>query len=158
VRRAAEEDVLRDREGGRGLGLLRDEGDETRESAAAEVPHVLFADAHVTLERHQAGESAERGRLPGAVRPDQRRPAAGRGPQREPAHRGDWAEPDPEVARLDHLIDLDERRTTAKNGAPRKAVITPIDSSAGDCTVRARTSARTRKPAPARSDRGMTAR
>ena len=39
------------------------------------------------------------------------------------------------------------RRTIAKNGAPKNAVTTPIGSSAGDSTVRAMTSAKTRKPA-----------
>ena len=38
--------------------------------------------------------------------------------------------------------------TIAKNGAPQKAVTTPIGSSGGETTVRATTSARTRKPPP----------
>ena len=48
------------------------------------------------------------------------------------------------------------RRTTAKNGAPKKAVTTPIGSSAGDITVRAITSARTRNPAPIMSESGRS--
>src|SRR5208283_2064150 len=46
------------------------------------------------------------------------------------------------------------RRTIAKNGAPKNAVTTPSGSSAGDSTVRATTSASTRKAAPASSDSG----
>ena len=44
-------------------------------------------------------------------------------------------------------IRLEVRRTTAKNGAPKNAVTTPIGSSPGESAVRAITSANTRKPA-----------
>ena len=50
------------------------------------------------------------------------------------------------------------RRTRAKNGAPKNAVTTPMGSSAGAATVRARTSARTRNAAPKQSESGRTIR
>ena len=50
------------------------------------------------------------------------------------------------------------RRTTAKKGAPRNAVTTPIGSCAGATTVRATRSMRTRKPAPNASESGRTTR
>ena len=46
------------------------------------------------------------------------------------------------------------RSTSAKNGAPKNAVTTPIGSSPGEITVRAITSASTRNPAPAISESG----
>src|SRR5205823_3539283 len=60
------------------------------------------------------------------------------------------AERDGEIVKSEgrHARLLLVRSTTAKNGAPKKAVTTPIGSSAGDITVRASTSAKTRKPAP----------
>ena len=53
-----------------------------------------------------------------------------------------------------HVKLLLVRSTTAKNGAPKNAVTTPIGTSAGAISVRARTSARTRKPAPTRIESG----
>jgi len=54
----------------------------------------------------------------------------------------------------DEAILREVLSTTAKNGAPKNAVTTPIGSSAGDSAVRAITSARTRKPAPKSTDSG----
>ena len=158
MRRAAEQDVLGDGQLRRRLGLLRDEGDEARERSAPEPADILLLDANLAVERDEPGEGAERGRLPGAVRADERRPSARLRPQRKTAHRRNRPEAHPEVARLDHRMLRDVRRTTAKNGAPKNAVTTPIGSSAGERSVRASTSASTRKPAPARSESGINAR
>src|SRR5262249_47537199 len=132
--------------------------DEPRDGATPEPACVVAADQHLALVGGETGERAQRRRLPRPVRPDQRRPASGLRAEREPAHGRDPPEAPPEIASPDHRPDLEVRRTTAKNGAPRKAVTTPIGSSAGERTVRATTSARTRKPAPASSESGMTAR
>ena len=57
-----------------------------------------------------------------------------------------------------HVNPLLVRSRIAKNGAPKNAVTTPIGSSAGDISVRASTSASTRKPPPKSSDSGSTIR
>src|SRR6185312_6115271 len=158
VRRAPEEDVLRDRQRRRRLGLLRDEGHEPRDGAPPEPARVPSLDQHLALVGGEARERPQRRGLPRAVGPDQRGPTSTVRTQREPAHGRDGPEPHPEVAGLDHRAAREVRRTIAKNGAPRNAVMTPIGSSAGERTVRATTSARTRKPAPASSESGMTAR
>ncbi len=51
-----------------------------------------------------------------------------------------------------------ERRIQMNTGEPTSAVTTPMGSSPGDTAVRARVSARTRKPAPISSDSGSTRR
>src|SRR5262249_23502238 len=150
--------VLRDRQRRRCLGLLRDEGDEPGDGTAAETASVPSVEQHLPLVPGEAGERAQGRSLPGAVRADEGRPAAALGPERELPHGGDGPEAHPQVACLDHAAPFDVRRTTAKNGAPQNAVTTPIGSSAGESSVRASTSARTRKPAPATSERGTTAR
>src|SRR5579859_3481988 len=53
------------------------------------------------------------------------------------------------------VVDL---RIQTNTGEPTSAVTTPMGSSAGETTVRARVSARTRKPAPDSSDSGSTRR
>ena len=59
----------------------------------------------------------------------------------------------------DHDAILREvRSTTAKNGAPKNAVTTPIGSSAGESAVRAITSASTRNPAPTSTESGSSSR
>ena len=158
MRRAAEEDVFRNGQRRRRLGLLRDEGDEPGDGAAPEATRVPSVQQHLALVMGEAGECAQRRRLPGTVRSDQRRPAARLRAKGEAPHGRDRPEPHPEVPRLDHLAPRAVRRTTAKNGAPRKAVTTPIGSSDGESTVRATTSASTRNPAPATSESGKTAR
>ena len=62
-------------------------------------------------------------------------------------------------ARAGHVSTrLVTRSTATKNGAPTKAVTTPMGSSAGASTVRAIRSARTRKAAPPISESGSTIR
>src|SRR5581483_4942484 len=131
---------------------LRHECDQPRELAAAEGADVATVDARVALERQEAAQRAQHARLPGAIRADEHHPLVGLDLEREAADRFRLPEPDAEIAQLDHRIVLAERRTTAKNGAPKNAVTTPIGSSSGDTTVRASTSARTRKPAPTTSE------
>src|SRR5205807_8008650 len=158
VRRAPEEHVLADGQLRRRLRVLRDERDHPCELPPAEPAHVAAVEPRVAGERKQPAERAEHARLPGAVRADQHHPLLGGDVEREVAHRLGAVEADAEISELDHRIDLAVRRTTAKNGAPKNAVTTPIGSSPGDTTVRARTSASTRNPAPTTSDRGTTAR
>ena len=147
-----------DRQLGRRLRLLRDEGHEPRELAPREPAGVAAAEHDLAVVRDEPGERAQRRRLPGPVRADQRDPAALLGLERQAGDRLHAAEADADVAQLDHRIVLAVRRTTAKNGAPKNAVTTPIGSSAGESTVRASTSASTRKPAPTTSESGTTAR
>src|SRR5205085_801711 len=99
----------------------------------------------------EADDRAQGRRLPRAVRTDQRQPLARRDLERHAVECACRAELDRDVAQLDHRV---LRRTRAKNGAPKKAVITPIGSSCGESTVRASTSVRARKPAPAKSESG----
>ena len=53
-----------------------------------------------------------------------------------------------QVFDFDHLRTLFARSTNKRNGAPTKAVMTPIGNSAGDSKVRAPRSARTKNAAP----------
>src|SRR5581483_4968782 len=158
VRRAAEQDVLGDGEPGRRLRDLRHERDEPGNRTARHRPEVASLEQDLALVVDEPGERAQRSRLACAVRPDQCEPLAGLDCEGDPPQRVRLAEPNGNVAELDHLRPLDVRRTTAKNGAPKNAVITPIGSSCGERTVRAITSVRTRKPAPTTSDSGTTAR
>ena len=158
MRRAPEEHVLADGQLRRRLRVLRDERDHPCELAPPECANLAAVDQRVAGERQQPAERAEHTRLPGAVRADQHHPLLGGDVEREIAHCLGAVETDAEIAELDHLIDLAVRRTTAKNGAPKNAVTTPIGNSPGDTTVRARTSASTRNPAPTTSDSGTTAR
>ena len=123
--------------------------------------HVVAADLDGALPRDEPGDRPEQRALPGAVRADDRYPL----PRLDRA--ADAVE-DPGPAELDRQLSQRQRRhgptlllvrsTTAKNGAPKKAVTTPIGSSAGDTTVRASTSQRTRNPPPTSSDSGTTMR
>ncbi len=158
MRRPAEEHVLRHGELGRGDRVLRHERDEARERAPAERADVSAVDRRLAVEGEQAAECTQDARLACAVRADEHHPLVGGDLERHAAHGYGAVEPDREVAELDHRIVRAERRTTAKNGAPKNAVTTPIGSSAGETMVRASTSARTRKPAPTTSDSGTTAR
>src|SRR4029078_4412502 len=158
VRCASEEDVLRDRQRRRRLGVLLDEGHEPPDRATTEGGRGPSVTQRLALVGGEARERAQRRGLPRAVRPDQRGPASTLRTQREPAHGRDRPEPHPQVTRLDHRAVLELRRTIAKNGAPRNAVTTPMGSSAGERIVRATTSAKTRNPAPASNESGTTAR
>src|SRR3546814_9062749 len=69
------------------------------------------------------------------------------------------AERDRHAVAADHAvapIRRAERSTSTKNGAPKKAVTTPMGISAGEEMVRARRSARHRKAPPKREDRKST--
>ena len=158
VRGPAEQHVLGDRELRRRGGVLRNERDEPGELAATERPNVPSVDTRGAVERQEAAERAQHARLARPVRPDEHDPLVVRDLEREVADSLGATEPHGEIAELDHRIVLAERRTTAKNGAPKKAVTTPIGNSAGETMVRASTSASTRKPAPTTNDSGTTAR
>src|SRR5207249_1828457 len=100
-------------------------------------------------------------RLSCSVRPDQRHPFAVLDTERDAVDDVPACELDGDARegeRAQAAILRDVRRTTAKNGAPKKAVTTPIGSSAGDSAVRAITSARTRNPAPTRTESGNSSR
>ena len=120
-----------------------------------------MVDADGAAVRQQAGHGAQQRGLARAVRPDQGQPAA-------VGHRGVHPVQDPDPVQFHgELVDTDrahvrtaavERRIQTNTGEPTSAVTTPMGSSAGDTTVRARVSARTRNPPPASSDSGSTRR
>src|SRR5439155_1639264 len=114
--------------------------------------NVEAVDRDLAAVREEPAQGAQRGRLPGAVRTDQRHPLAALDREREIFQGVCRAEPDGDAAQLDHRRVLDERSTMAKNGAPKNAVMTPIGSSCGLSTVREITSVSTRNPAPTTSD------
>src|SRR5207248_11393953 len=118
------------------------------ELTAAERAHMVAVEQELALVRDEAAQRAQHARLAGAVRADQHHPGSGLDGERHVADGVHPLELHREVVELDHRIDLEVRRTTAKNGAPKNAVTTPIGSSEGDSTVRATTSVRTRKPPP----------
>ena len=158
MRRAAEQDVLGDRQLRRRLGLLRDESNEARERAAPEPADVLPLDADLAIERDESGERAQRRRLPSAVRADERRPAAGfRAAARAHAPRRP-ARTAPTVARLDHRTgprgaenDGEERRAEERGD--------DADRQLGRREERPRKHVREDEEAgPAKSESGITAR
>jgi hypothetical protein len=53
-----------------------------------------------------------------------------------------------------HGAVRDDRKTIRKNGAPKNAVTTPIGSSAGEITIRARRSVNARNAAPKSRESG----
>src|SRR6185503_1026412 len=151
---------LRNGQPRRSLRCLRDDSEKTRALAPVELALRPAQQRHVALVGDEPGDRAEQRRLPGAVRADQRDPF--------PAlHDGaDVADDGPSAERHGHGVEFDRfharpprvRRTKAKNGAPKRAVITPIGTSAGASAVRATTSARIRNPAPTTNDSGSSPR
>jgi len=159
VRSAAEEDVLADRHPGRHQRDLRHHRDPARDLAPPEAPDRLAVEHHRPLVVDKAGDRPQQRRLPGAVRPDQRHPLAVVDRERDAVD--DVPAPELDRQTLDrertHVAILrDVRSTTAKNGAPKNAVTTPIGSSPGESAVRAITSARTRNPAPTSTESGSS--
>src|SRR5205807_5866069 len=146
----------------RGLRALRDQRDLTRDLAARAREHRAPFDEDRAGECDQSGERAQDGRLAGAVGADQRDPLSSLDRGRDVAHDPCASERHGQIAdfhRRAHMTILRVvLKTTAKKGAPKKAITTPIGSSDGDKTVRAIRSARTRKPAPTISDSGTTVR
>ena len=125
----------------------------TRRSGCVVLENVL-----TTVVGDQSRDRAQRGRLPRAVRADQRDPLAALDLVGQRVEDACAAERDGHAVERQrcHAVRLVVRSTTAKNGAPKNAVTTPIGSSAGDITVRAITSAKTRKPAPTITDSGSS--
>ena len=138
---------------------LRDERDELRRLAASELAQRPPGEPHLAVGAQDPGERAQHRRLAGAVRPEQRQPLAPFDRERDtvddPGARG----LDRDVGGADHGPTVRVvRSTSAKNGAPTKAVTTPIGSSAGASAVRATTSASTRNAAPTAIDSGTITR
>src|SRR5262249_36470118 len=156
-RSPAEQHVFRDRHLGRLERHLRNECDASRQLAAAEGLERHAADLDAASERNQAEDRPEQRRLAGPVRADQRHPFPVLDGGRDSPEDGSAAEVDRDRVEHDHgpTIRL-VRSTTAKNGAPKNAVTTPMGSSAGASAVRAITSAKTRKPAPTSRESGST--
>ena len=143
------------------LRLLNQHGDAAGKVSRAQPGNRTASDVNVAVEGHKARDRAEDSGLSSAVGPDQRQPFACRDgkvevPDHRPSFVGDRYCRKADVAhRGAPRVD---RITTMKKGAPKKAVITPIGSSAGATTVRAAVSARTRKAAPNSTERGTTTR
>ena len=160
VRRAPEQDVFVDahpRGQERGLG---NEGEPPCHLPARERRDLVAVERDRAVVAQEPGARAEERALPGAVRADQRDPLAGRDLRADAVEHPGRPELDRERVEDDrgHRNVLLERSTTAKNGAPKKAVTTPIGSSAGETIVRAITSQSTRNPPPRSSESGSTIR
>src|SRR5215211_5246557 len=161
VRRAPEEYVLEHRHVGRKHRGLRNERDPPRHLPPGERRHLVSAHGNAARVRHETRDGPENGCLPGAVWPYEPNPLYRYHREAEilddaravESHRDPF-----EVKRFHGATVRVMRSTTAKNGAPKNAVTTPIGNSAGEITVRARRSARTRKAAPNASERGRTTR
>ena len=141
---------------------MRQQRDTLGELATFARRHFPPLDQDRAAERHQPVDGAQQRRLAGPVRSDQPQPLGMFDLQRRLAQDPLLAENDRDFAQLNgHCHNPTVRvvrSTTAKNGAPRNAVTTPIGSSEGDSSVRASTSVSTRKPPPASNDNGTTAR
>ncbi len=161
VRRAPEQDIVRDLHVSGQHGVLWNEGDGAGEPALGVARRRLPVEVDDATVRDEAGDGAKQRCLPGSVGPDQPDPRAGvdsLGRVRDREHR---PVPDREVVQLDHQTlrcARFDRRTKRKNGAPMKAVTTPIGTSAGAWTVRATTSASMRNAAPPIIETGSTTR
>ena len=162
VRRPPEQHVLAHRHPRRHHRHLRNDGDAPRELAPGEPPDRLAVQRDRAVVAHEPGDRAQQRRLPRAVRADQRHPLAVLDRERDAVDDRAAAQLDRDVIESerghDDSILRDVRSTTAKNGAPKNAVTTPIGSSAGESAVRAITSASTRKPAPISTDSGSSSR
>ena len=140
--------------------VLGDVGDEGGASGAAAQSERGAVDEDVAAVSVEADGGAQQRRFSGAVRADEAEPFAG-------AHRGGEvvdgsgsAVAYADVAVFDgaHRATCRVRSSTMKNGAPMKAVTTPIGTSAGADRVRPGMSARMRKAAPKVMVMGSTTR
>jgi hypothetical protein len=160
IRGAAEEDVVPDPHPGRQKRRLGHEREPPRRLSPRQPSRLVAVEPDRARVRHEPGDRAQQRALPGTVRPDQRHPFARGDLGVDPVEDPRPAEVDRERVEDDgrHRNVLLVRRTTAKNGAPKNAVTTPIGSSPGEITVRAITSQRTRNAAPRISESGSTMR
>src|SRR4029079_8302028 len=159
VRRAAEEDVLTDRHRGRHQRHLGHHRHPPRNLAPPEAADRLAVEQNRPFVVDETGDLTQHRLLPGSVGPDQRHPLAVLDRERDAVDDVPASELDREPfdgQRAHAAILRDVRSTTAKNGAPKNAVTTPIGSSAGESAVRAITSARTRNPAPTSTESGSS--
>ena len=161
VRGPAQQHVV---QGGHVRGQLRELGDvrdETGQGAPAHPGGRLPADGYRPLMPHESRGGAKERRLAGPVAANDAQPLPVRDLLADLSQRLRGAVPDADPVEADHASSCRaflEWRMNRKNGAPARAVITPIGTSSGDCTVRARTSARTRNAAPPIIDTGSTIR
>ena len=98
---------------------------------------VLTEDADCTDVRHEPGNRAQQRRLAGSIGADERHPVAGRDLRRDVVDHTLPTETDGDGIEQEsgHAVLRAERKTSAKNGAPKNAVTTPIGTSAGDSTA-----------------------
>src|SRR5262249_47587087 len=109
----------------------------------------------------QAGRRPQDRGLASAVGPDEAQPPPGGRPAADAVQHLGLVQGDAEVVdrQATHVSTAPVPRSTQMNaGAPTSAVTTPMGSSEGASTVRARVSASTRKPAPPSRDSGSTIR
>ena len=161
MRRTAEQHVVAHRHVGRQLGLLRHVGHQPGKPPPVHPGDLLPADRDVAAVACQARDRPQQGGLARAIRADQAEPFAVRYLLGDAVKGGQLPVADTHRIEADHDRSRRVRRdrsTKRKNGAPAAAVITPIGTSAGACTVRAATSARTRNAAPPIIDTGSTTR
>ena len=142
VRRAAEQDVLARRvSSGGSLGRLRHERDPPRELAPRQRPRTSSPSSAIEpVVRDEPGERAQQRassrRRSGRSAPPTRR-ARPRARRRRTTSRARRASRRDVARARSRAASSRVRRTIAKNGAPKKAVTTPIGSSAGEMIVRA---------------------
>ena len=159
MRPPTEHHVVRDGHAHRHVRCLRHHRHAPSQLHAAQSADVVATDGDIARELGQARDGAQDAALPGAVWPDQGQPLARRHIEVNLLYRIEAPIRDREVAQADRTHSsaaLVERMTAMKNGAPMKAVSTPMDSSAGATTVRAAVSARTRNAPPKNMLRGIT--
>ena len=157
VWRAAEERVLGDADRIRHDRVLRDHRNSTGPLTRPHPIHCDTVDLDATHCGHHAGKGLQERALAGTVRTDDPEPLPSVELERHPIDDETFAERDADVLGDERGHDAPERfvrRTMRKNGAPINAVITPIGSSAGLTTVRARRSVATRNAAPRIMDIG----
>src|SRR5262245_23164700 len=156
MRRSAEQHVLAHGDVAGDERHLRHERHAPRHLLARERVGAVAENANGAVEVDKTGDGSQGRGLAGAVRADERDPFTVLDVRGELVDHPGTAERDGDAVERErcHARARLVRRTTAKNGAPKNAVTTPIGNSAGDTIVRAMMSAKTRKPAPTITDSG----
>src|SRR5690606_34751410 len=145
-------------------GVLLDERHDAGAGPAGQCEQVAAVAQHgARATRLDARERAQRGRLAGAVRPDDGREGAPGGVEVHIVHELALAHPHRQAAHLHacaraHARLLRRSSSAANTGAPMSAVTIPTGSSRGSNAARASVSAHTRNTAPARAESGSSAR
>src|SRR3990172_198169 len=118
----------------------------------------LTVEPDLARETDDPGHRLEEAAFAGPIRAHQGQPFTFADRERDTGDGLVPVESDSQIRDRDHNDLRLVRSTATKNGAPHRAVITPIGSSAGASTVRAARSAAIRNAAPSKAASGNTAR